>query len=328
MAADPFSFLRGTFYRWVPLWEAHCPALDAAPQVLGVGDLHVENFGTWRDTEGRLVWGVNDFDEAAQVPYTFDLVRLATSALLVARRNRMRLTPRAICAALLEGYGDGLARGGAPFVLEENHPTLRSLALSADRDPGPFWKRLSQLPDGSASPAVRRLLADRLPAPALRFRIARRTAGVGSLGRPRLVAIAAWAGGLAAREVKALLPSAYDWARGRTAHPIRIAQLLARAVRCPDPTYAVIRADGRAWAVRRLAPHCARIALGPALKRHDERRLLLAMGAETANLHLGTATARRRLLSDLGRRDTGWLHDAAHAMAGAVEADWKAWSAR
>ena len=51
-----------------------------APQVLAVGDLHVENFGTWRDIEGRLVWGINDFDEASRMPYTIDLVRLAASA--------------------------------------------------------------------------------------------------------------------------------------------------------------------------------------------------------------------------------------------------------
>jgi len=36
--------------------------------VLAVGDLHVENFGTWRDAEGRLIWGVNDFDEAWRLP--------------------------------------------------------------------------------------------------------------------------------------------------------------------------------------------------------------------------------------------------------------------
>jgi hypothetical protein len=26
------------------------------PRVLGVGDIHLENFGTWRDAEGRMVW--------------------------------------------------------------------------------------------------------------------------------------------------------------------------------------------------------------------------------------------------------------------------------
>ena len=64
MAQNPFSFFRATFYRWLQHWPEVCPKLAKAPAVLGVGDLHIENFGTWRDTEGRLIWGVNDFDEA------------------------------------------------------------------------------------------------------------------------------------------------------------------------------------------------------------------------------------------------------------------------
>ncbi|HYX69049.1 MAG TPA: DUF2252 family protein, partial [Terriglobales bacterium] len=44
-----FPFFRATFYRWAQLWPKLCPELAAAPEVLGVGDLHVENFGTWRD---------------------------------------------------------------------------------------------------------------------------------------------------------------------------------------------------------------------------------------------------------------------------------------
>ena len=46
-----------------------CPDIGTAPAVLAVGDIHVENFGTWRDVNGRLVWGVNDFDEAAEMPF-------------------------------------------------------------------------------------------------------------------------------------------------------------------------------------------------------------------------------------------------------------------
>ena len=77
MAESPFPFLRATFYRWVQRWPEVCPELAAAPAVLSVGDLHIENFGTWRDAEGRLIWGINDFDEAYPMPYTNDLVRLA-----------------------------------------------------------------------------------------------------------------------------------------------------------------------------------------------------------------------------------------------------------
>ena len=80
MVEDLFTFFRATYYRWVQLWPGICADLDAAPVVLAVGDLHIENFGTWRDSDGRLVWGINDFDEAYPLPYTNDLVRLAASA--------------------------------------------------------------------------------------------------------------------------------------------------------------------------------------------------------------------------------------------------------
>ena len=76
-----FRFLRATFYLWAYRLRERLPELvdDAVPRVLGVGDIHLENFGTWRDAEGRLVWGVNDVDEAAVLPCTNDLVRLVTA---------------------------------------------------------------------------------------------------------------------------------------------------------------------------------------------------------------------------------------------------------
>jgi uncharacterized protein (DUF2252 family) len=82
MRSAPFPFLRATFYRWAQVWPEVCEEAARAPVVLAVGDLHIENFGTWRDIEGRLIWGINDFDEAWRLPYTNDLIRLATSALL------------------------------------------------------------------------------------------------------------------------------------------------------------------------------------------------------------------------------------------------------
>src|SRR6266567_6621448 len=80
-----FPFMRATFYRWAEVWPQVCGDLCSAPETLAVGDLHIENFGTWRDSDGRLIWGINDFDEAEHYPHTLDLVRLATSALLAAR---------------------------------------------------------------------------------------------------------------------------------------------------------------------------------------------------------------------------------------------------
>src|SRR6201987_5573803 len=111
MARDAFSFLRATFYRWAQLWPDICRELTGAPTVLAVGDLHVENFGTWRDAEGRLIWGVNDFDEAFALPYTNDLVRLATSAHLAISANHLVLRPADACEAMLKGYAKGLKEG-------------------------------------------------------------------------------------------------------------------------------------------------------------------------------------------------------------------------
>jgi hypothetical protein len=95
---------------------------------------------------------------------------------------------------------------------------------------------------------------------------------------------------------------------------------LKRAVGQRDPFYVV--KDG--WVVRRLGPHCGRIELAQFPKHRDEKAILKAMGAETANLHLATAGAREELLRDLGKRKPEWLHDAAQAMAAATEQDWKA----
>jgi uncharacterized protein DUF2252 len=83
MKESSFLFLRGTFYRWAQMWPSICAGLCGAPKVLAVGDLHVNSFGTWRDAEGRLCWGVDDFDESYPLAYTNDLVRLAASLKIV-----------------------------------------------------------------------------------------------------------------------------------------------------------------------------------------------------------------------------------------------------
>ncbi len=103
MATAAFPFLRSTFYRWAQTWPAACKEAAKAPVVLVVGDLHVENFGTWRDAEGRLIWGANDFDEACYLPYTNDLTRLATSAMLAIEADHLHLDGFAACDAILSG---------------------------------------------------------------------------------------------------------------------------------------------------------------------------------------------------------------------------------
>jgi hypothetical protein len=315
MAESAFVFLRGTFYRWAQQWPEACPPLAGAPRVLAVGDLHIENFGTWRDTEGRLVWGINDVDEAWRMPYTNDLTRLATSALLAIKAKRLALSPREACDAIVEGYRRALELRGRPFVLEERHGWLRQIALGDLRDPSKFWERLDALPTARGAAPIGVLRAA-LPDRRLATRVVSRIAGVGSLGRPRFVALATSHGARIAREAKALVPSAMAWATGRSGARSLCAVILERAVRDPDPFFAV----RSGWIVRRLSPHCSRIELADLSRERDEWRLLRAMGLETANVHLGSNAP---IAADLRLRRGRWLEEAAQTMARLVEKEWR-----
>jgi len=324
MTADPFRFLRATFYRWCQLWPDICPEGARAPVVLAVGDLHLENFGTWRDIEGRLVWGVNDFDEACWSPYAIDLVRLATSAHLAIAAEHLKIRVRDACQSILHGYEEALKRGGTPVVLGESHHWLRVLAVSEARDPARYWEKMDALPTfrGCVPKSAVRAIEQLMPEKGLQFRWAHRIAGLGSLGRQRFVALVDWRGGKIAREAKALAPSAYRWVRkGENAKGILYEDALTKSVRSRDP---FVHLRGR-WIVRRLAPDCTRVELAALPKERDESRLLFEMGFETANVHLGSRGAAKSVLRDLRGRGPHWLHDAACAMAKATLKDWDEW---
>ena len=326
MKADIFPFLRATYYRWAQRWPQICPELAQAPHVLAVGDLHVENFGTWRDCEGRLIWGVNDFDEAWPMAYTNDLVRTAVSAHLAAAGGHLALKGKDedICSAILEGYRQSLREKGRPFVLEEDHKWLRQIAESELRDPVGFWKKMDAVPTLkakvplSATEAMEHLM----PARGIRYRVVHRVAGLGSLGHARYVAIGDWEGSKIAREAKSLCPSAVCWAQNvQGPAEILYQTIISRAVRCPDP---FVQLRGR-WIVRRLSPHCSRIELDALRAAGAELRLLQAMGWETANIHLGTPSARKLILHHLEKQKSRWLNQAAVAMLAAVRSDWEVW---
>jgi uncharacterized protein DUF2252 len=324
MKAAVFPFLRATYYRWAQIWPKVCSDLAKAPRVLAVGDLHVENFGTWRDVEGRLIWGVNDFDEAYPMAYANDLVRLAVSAHLASEVGSLPLPDKGICDSILEGYREGLREHGQSFVLEQEHSWLREIAESELRDPVRFWTKMDALPavKGAVPLSALDAIEHLMPVRDLKYRVAHRIAGLGSLGHARYVAVAQWHGGKIAREAKALVSSASYWASGREGpSEILYQTIISRAVRCPDP---FVQLRGR-WIVRRLSPHCSRIELADIKAQGEELRLLRAMGWETANIHLGTPRARKPVLRHMQKQKGKWLHEATDAMLQAVREDWKTW---
>jgi uncharacterized protein (DUF2252 family) len=81
---DPFSFFRGTchlYYAALP----RDPVFTRAPAALVCGDLHLENFGTYKGDNRLTYFDLNDFDEAALAPFTCELVRFVSSVQVAAK---------------------------------------------------------------------------------------------------------------------------------------------------------------------------------------------------------------------------------------------------
>jgi hypothetical protein len=326
MRLDPFAFFRGTFYRWAELWPRVCPDLEAGPHLLCVGDLHVENFGVWRDDEGRLVWGVNDFDEAYEAAATVDLVRLLASIMLARDTSNIRMKDEAVAEALTKGWLRAMTRDAQPFVLGGSHRWLHRLAVSKLKDPRPFWKKLNRAaPAGAAEaeaggPRAKAALPEGVEGVTLIHRIA----GMGSLGHPRVVALGQWLGGEVAREAKALTPSAWLWTRGEKAEgaPFRYEDILHQAIRCPDPTLSV--ADG--WLTRRLAPDGSRVELSDLPNKRDDEKMFTAMGREIGNIHRRAPNAVDAV-AFVKALPKGRLLGAARDMLGALQTDFERFKA-
>ena len=82
--ADPYAFFRGTcplFYGTLPLAKT----LVSSPMVLACGDLHLENFGSYKGDNRLVYFDLVDFDESCIAPVAHELVRFLTSILVAAK---------------------------------------------------------------------------------------------------------------------------------------------------------------------------------------------------------------------------------------------------
>lgn len=155
MAASAFAFYRGTaclFYADLERDRHGGPFLDERTGRVWIhGDLHAENFGTYMDSNGRLVFNVNDFDEAYVGPFTWDLKRFAASVALIGYTKA--LSDEQI-SALVRTYAEAyrerihqLATGAkneevASFTLDTAEGPSSGPCATPARAPGsPCWTR-------------------------------------------------------------------------------------------------------------------------------------------------------------------------------------------
>jgi hypothetical protein len=289
MVTDVFRFLRGSYYLWLLRCTELLPELVVMPRVPSVGDVHIENYGTWRDREGCLRWGVNDLDELCVAAWPLDLVRLATSAVIA---SHISLSDKEICRVVLEEWHTALPQTsldlsapGASHVRRLVPPEQAEHAYfdSLVRDP--------EVHEGAVPASVRVAAAASVDSDWKPHWHAR-TAGTGSLGRPRYCAVAADAAGRwHAREVKELGPHTTQWARGHVdpgALPSPDDELYDPLQVALSGPVASRRVDG--WQLRRLAPDTRRVRLAKQ-SESDARLLLTSMTRACVDVH-GSAPDR------------------------------------
>ena len=208
MRAGPFVFFRGTCHLFYEDWPVKSE-LNQAPLTWLCGDLHLENFGTYKGDNRLTYFDINDFDEAVLAPLTWDVTRFVTSLLVAAPEIAMtRRQADKLAVLFLTTYAQTLARGrirtverptavglvhrllhalkrrprskflderterhadGRRWKLNETH-----LLAATDAERGDVAQRIEQFGRRQREPAFYKVLD-----------VARRVAGTGSLGLHR-----------------------------------------------------------------------------------------------------------------------------------------------
>jgi uncharacterized protein (DUF2252 family) len=340
MAGDPFVFLRATAglgHRAVDL-----AALPRVPVGWICGDLHLQNFGSFRGVNRLVYFDLNDFDEAARLPVCLDLLRLMGSLITAAPGIGLdRQAALTLARRCLRAYGQALARGKAFWLEREtaSGPVRALLRQTEGRKRKDLLAARTRVSAGvrqiavdgqrylAVGPraAVRRHIAAALEHLGARHAdprffeardIAFRVAGMGSLGLQRYVALVCGKGDPgrnALVDFKQAAPSAAAGAFPGILQPqwsdeaqrVAAIQDMCQAA---SPAYLCAMTLGKMPViVRELQPVEDKMALAP-LARHVEQldETLEAMGRLAAYAQLRSAgrhgAAGADELIDYGRR--------------------------
>lgn len=119
MRESAFIFLRATchlFYERLPGSDV----LSKAPATWVCGDLHLENFGSFKGDNRQVYFDINDFDEASLAPCTWELIRFLTSIRVGANSLGVNAAEAAVlCQRFIDAYSQALSEGKARWVERE-----------------------------------------------------------------------------------------------------------------------------------------------------------------------------------------------------------------
>ncbi len=299
IAADPFSFFRGTNNLYAASL-ADAPLLHEAPRTLVCGDLHLENFGSFKGDNGLVYFDMNDFDEALVAPFTVDLVRVLSSLQVAAyswkladedASNLCRRFLDTYAAALVDGKPRWVERSTATGIVRDLLRGLRKrnraayLAQRTERDGNRIHLRIDgrrtlRASKEEARRARRILQAYGEQGNGQRFvaiDVARRIAGTGSLGLERYSVLARPENDpttLRLIDIKLSIPSVWDdvlgdacsvapWRSeaGRVVDIQRLSQAISPAL-LRGVVYGAKGEKPKSYVVKSLQPTADRVALG------------------------------------------------------------------
>jgi uncharacterized protein (DUF2252 family) len=116
MALNAFSFFRGTCHLFYEDLSKAAP-LPVSPPAWICGDLHPENFGSFKGDDQQVYFDLNDFDEAVLGPALWEVTRMVTSIFVAFDSIGLKETEAVKIARLfMDTYGAVLNRGKASAI--------------------------------------------------------------------------------------------------------------------------------------------------------------------------------------------------------------------
>jgi uncharacterized protein (DUF2252 family) len=325
---SPFGFFRGTSHLFHEDWPGDT-VLDRTPPGWITGDLHLENFGSYKGDNRLAYFDLNDFDEATLAPCAHDLARFVTGVLVAARD--LGLTERqagTLAKSFLTTYRGALGEGKARWVerqtadgmvralLEDARYLTRKRLLALRTKVGGKSRRLRlgkrALPVSDAErdrvARIIRRFAERQPEP--RFYtlidVARRVAGNASLGLERYVLLVEGKGRpnrLALLDLKEAIPpnlvrppvGQVPWRTEaeRVVSIQRWVQAVSPALLHP------VRTGGRSYVLRELQPTQDRLSLASWNRSLEQLQgVMTTMGEVVAWSHLRSGGRQGAAVAD------------------------------
>lgn len=134
MRTSPYVFLRGTCHLFYDRLQVDSLPADA-PTAWICGDLHLENFGSYKGDNRLVCFDINDFDESTLAPVSWDLVRLLASVFAAAASLRITGKQAALlCGEFMSAYGSALESGKASWIDRDSADGLVKTLLDALRN--------------------------------------------------------------------------------------------------------------------------------------------------------------------------------------------------